>query len=113
MSADVPAPPLSRAQVRQLWAERLQRFADSDLSVAAFCRAEGVPLQTFYYWKRRLAQTHNGHTPDAPRLLPIRLTQPPAPVELLLPGGTRLSLRPGCDLAFVRSLVEALGGTPC
>ena len=48
-----------------------------------------------------------------PPLLPVRL-QPPAPaVELVLASGAVLRLPPGCDLAWVRSLVAALGGASC
>jgi hypothetical protein len=77
-------------------------------------------LPSFYSWKRRLAaeapspdaeQTSDGR--PGPRLLPVRLAPAPAPVELVLPGGAVVRVPPGCDLAFVRSLVEALGETPC
>ena len=112
MSAEVPAPP-SRAAIRQTWGERLQRFADSGLSVAAFCRTEGVPVQTFYYWKRRLTRHGPVANSEAPTLIPVRLAPQPAPVELLLPTGACLRLPPGCDLAWVRRLVETLGGPPC
>ena len=48
----------------------------------------------------------------APCFLPIRVA-PPAPVELVLPNGATLRLSPGCDLAFVRALIDALAGAPC
>lgn len=104
-------PPVrSRAEAREIWAERLRRFEQSGLSAAAFCQREGVSSQSPYYWRRKLAP----HAPDAtqPRLLPVRIPDA-APVELVLPGGCSLRLSPGCDLAFVRSLVAALGEPPC
>jgi hypothetical protein len=112
--------PRSRAIARQLWVERLARFSDSGLRPAAFCAAEGVSLPSFYSWKRRL--NAEGRSPDTqardspapgPRLLPVRLASAAAPVELVLPGGAALRIPPGTDLAFVRSLVEALGHLPC
>jgi transposase len=115
----LPAP-RSRANTRQLWTERLARFADSGLRPAEFCAAEGVSLPSFYSWKRRL--NAEAHSPDAeqnadallgPRLLPVRLTSAAAPLELLLPGGAVLRIPPGSDLAFVRSLVAALGDGTC
>jgi hypothetical protein len=126
MSKPVVAPteplpaPRSRADARQLWAERLARFVDSGLRPAAFCAAEGVSLPSFYSWKRRLnaeyrstdTQAREGPAPG-PRLLPVRLASAAAPVELVLPGGAVLRIPPGSDLAFVRSLVEALGHLPC
>jgi hypothetical protein len=115
--APVPVPRRSRDAVRQLWIERLQRFDAGAFTVADFCRAEGVATQTFYYWRNKLtaAQPGSGPTPheDAPQFLPIRVLPHGAPVELVLPGGAVLRLAPGYDLAFVRALLDALGGSPC
>ena len=126
MSEPVVAPtetlpsPRSRAGTRQLWAERLARFSASDLRPAEFCAAEGVSLPSFYSWKRRLhteARSPDAEptadTPPGPRLLPVRLVSAPAPVELVLPGGAVLRIPASSDLAFVRSLVAALGDGPC
>jgi hypothetical protein len=38
------------------WRERVARQAQSDLSVAAFCKSEGIPAQTFYWWRARLGK---------------------------------------------------------
>ena len=111
--SDPATPPRSREATRHAWAERLTRFDASGQSVLDFCRAEAVSGQSFYSWRRKLADP--AATPPAiPDFLPVRLA-PVAPVELVLPGGATLRLSPGCDLAFVRSLVEALagGGGPC
>jgi transposase len=112
--------PRSRGAARQLWVERLARFSASGLRPAEFCAQEGVSLPSFYSWKRRLgaegrpADTRATDDPaPGPRLLPVRLGAAPAPVELVLPGGTVLRIPPGCDPAFVRSLVGALGDPPC
>ena len=114
-----PCPVRGRAATRAVWAERLQRFAQSGLRPAQFCASEGVSLPSFYAWKRRLRQeaTASAEQPPGeargPRLLPVRLPAPGAAVELVLPQGAVLRILPGCDLALVRSLVEALGGAPC
>jgi hypothetical protein len=113
VSKQVPAPPRSRAAIRRSWVERLDRFTASRLSVVAFCRAEGISCHAFYYWKHKLAAGAAAPAGDAPRLLPVRLLAPPAPVEVVLPSGPVLRLAADCDLAFVRSLVDALGGAPC
>jgi hypothetical protein len=113
MSKHVPGPLRSRAATRQSWVERLDRFTASQLSVVAFCRREGISVQAFYYWKHKLAARATAPRDDAPRLLPVRLLTPPAPVEVVLPNGPVLRLSPGCDLSFVRCIVDALGGAPC
>jgi hypothetical protein len=111
MSESENRPVGNRVALRQQWVERLQRFAQADKSVVAFCKLEGVSAQAFYYWKHKL-QPPPPTAADTPRLLPVRLLNP-APVELALPSGVVLRLAPGCDLAFVRSLVAALGEPPC
>ena len=112
--------PRSRAATRQAWVERRARFAHAGLSPAQFCACEGVSLPSFYAWKRRLAPEAfdpAAAVPPAgdpgPRLLPVRLPAATAPLELVLPSGAVLRIPPGCDLTWVRSLAEALGGAPC
>jgi transposase len=113
MIEEAPAPARPRAAVRQLWSERLDRLAASGLSVVAFCRNEGVSTQALYYWKNKLSAGPTAQAESSPRLLPIHLPSPSVAVELVLPTGAVLRLPPGCDLAFVRSLVAALGEAPC
>src|SRR5262245_56426947 len=110
MSEPVGHPRRSREATRQLWADRLDRFAAADLSVAAFCAKEGVSVNSFFYWKRRFAASPR--TPEAePCFLPIRVTA--APVDVALPNGAVVRIAPGCDLAFVRSLIDSLAGASC
>jgi transposase len=113
MSTAVSASPRSRDAVRRRWLDRLDRFATAGLSVTAFCRSEGISSQAFYYWKHKLAAPAKAPAAEQPRLLPVRLLAPPTPVEVVLPDGPVLRLAPGCDLAFVRCLVAALGEPPC
>jgi transposase len=94
-----------------LWQQRLLRFESSGLSVSAFCDREGVSTPSFYAWRRRL-RIEPPTPPDDPCFLPVRVLAS-APIELVLPTGAVLRLTPGCDLAFVRSLVDSLGGATC
>lgn len=44
-------------QDRQVqWRERLARQERSGQSVAVFCKSEGIPAQTFYWWRARLGK---------------------------------------------------------
>ena len=113
MSDHAERPPRSRQATRQLWADRLARFPDSGLSVAAFCAAETVSANSFFYWKRQLATRTPSVSGTEPRFLPVRVEAPVVPVEVVLSGGAVLRLAPGCDFAFVRSLLHALAGEPC
>lgn len=112
MSEIEKRPVRNRAELRQSWVERLQRFASSGLSVVAFCQAEQISCQSFYYWKRKL-DSQPSDAPDTPvRLLPIRLL-PSSPIEVVLPSGPILRLSAGCDLDLFRSVLSALQERPC
>lgn len=102
----------SRAELRLAWQQRLDRFASSGLSVAAFCRAGHLSVQSFYYWKRRLAVPSTSPA-QGPGLLPVHLLPAAPAVEVALANGVVLRITPGCDVAFVRSLLDALMGASC
>jgi len=115
-----PTPPSpaarSRAVTREVWLDRLARFPLSGLTVAQFCAIEAVSLPSFYSWKRRLAAEAaplNHSSDPGPRLLPVRLQAASAHLELVLTSGLVLRIPPGCDTAWLRSLVAVLGGSPC
>ena len=41
-------------QKRRQWEARYKRFRASGLTVACFCEQEGVAVNTFYYWAKRV-----------------------------------------------------------
>ena len=43
-----------RRQGAQAWQSMLARFADSGLTVSAFCRREAISAASFYQWRTRL-----------------------------------------------------------
>jgi hypothetical protein len=111
MSDSVGTPRRSREATRQLWVEGLSRFPASGLSVTAFCAAEGVSPNSFFYWKRQLAIPTVASETE-PRFLPVRVSAA-APVEVVVANGAVVRIVPGCDLAFVRSLIDSLAGGSC
>ena len=46
------------------WRERLSRFRRGNLTVAEFCRREGVSNPSFYQWRKRLESGRVGGVPD-------------------------------------------------
>jgi hypothetical protein len=44
----------TRPPKHELWARRFQMFRGSQLSIARFCRSEGVSVSAFYYWAKQL-----------------------------------------------------------
>jgi transposase len=113
--AALPTAPRSRDAVRQAWVERLARFDAATLTTAQFCAAEGVSVASFYHWKRRLTPRPDDTPPadDAPRLLPVHVATPSAPLELVLPSGTILRISTDADPSTLQSLLRLLGVTPC
>ncbi|MBI1383212.1 MAG: hypothetical protein GC161_19285 [Planctomycetaceae bacterium] len=112
----MPAVPVSKsrrdpAATRRQWAERLERFRRSGLTVAQFCDAEGVSTPSFYVWKRTLAATP---AVAPPPVVPIRVTPSPSPptpvIELSLPSGAVLrfpaDIRPDVLVAVLRAAEE-------
>jgi transposase-like protein len=95
---------MGRKQVsaaESVWRERLARFDRGDLTVAEFCRREGVCNRSFYQWRKRL-QPHQrqarrveqaGQEPSAAdlpgRFLPVNVAGLSV-VEIEFPNGIKI-----------------------
>ncbi|MBI3462341.1 MAG: hypothetical protein HY000_04675 [Planctomycetes bacterium] len=105
---------------RRLWAERLRRFEQSDLTVAAFCQVERVSDASFYQWRKKLQGTQErpviGRQPVQQRSLgrargtevfvPLQIVQS-AMIEIYLPNGARITL-PAGDPATLETAVAVV-----
>lgn len=108
----------------ELWRRRLREFDRGQASVAEFCRRVGVSAATFYQWQRKLTPAVSGaaarstavvrpaakpgQAPGPMRFLPVEITAA-SQVEVLLPGGARLSI-PSREHDALRTVVAALLG---
>jgi hypothetical protein len=114
-----PAPPPRKSRApratRQHWAQRLQRFRTSGLTVAAFCAQEGVSVPAFYGATRALrAQARaEAPAPEPSELIPLRLAPGAPTLELVLPSGALLRLGADLDPARLAALLRAVGAIPC
>ena len=107
---------MSRFEAARLWQERLRRFDRSQMTVAQFCRSEGVSQPSFYQWKKKLGQLPNDAPPKAngstAQFMPLRLpalsdNQPNergeharpavASTTIELPGGVRIRVEVPTD----------------
>ena len=102
---------------RRIWQERLQRFERGRLTVAAFCRAEGVSPASLYQWRRILRlggpAARLTRTPAAigrQAFVPVNVVAT-ATVEVHLPNGVRLAV-PAADPAALEAVVAAVGRLP-
>jgi hypothetical protein len=108
------------------WRALLAEQRGSGLSIAAFCRRAGVPLSSFYAWRRKLervpvfaearivADSPDGSVADGldastahggPR------TSSADALEVRLPDGPSIVVRPGFDPLTLRALLETLRTT--
>ena len=104
------------APKRQEWSRRLQRFADSDLTVVAFCDQEEVSTPAFYQWRRKLGMPARSRSvvgrPDGtdalrPQFVPLQITQSAA-VRMRFPNGVELWLPQG-DVPLLTAAIVAAG----
>jgi transposase-like protein len=92
------------------WQGRLRRFAAGGLSVAEFCRHEGVSGPSFYSWRKRLRNHYA--SAGRPSFLPVRLTTAPSrPIVIGLPNGVRVRV-PGDNLEALKAGIEAASALP-
>lgn len=105
------------AEKRRGWEARLERYRASGLSVARFCREEGVAVHTFYYWAKQLG-TDSGSTPSRaggtalPRASVVAKTAGDAAgavVRFRWEAGVEVVVPAGC-LGALRCLAECLVG---
>jgi hypothetical protein len=101
------------AATRQKWGERIERFRSADLTVAQFCRAEGVSVPAFYQWRRTLAAEAVIESSDRLTVVPVRVARPTSGVEVVLPSGAVLRFSADCDPQHVAALLRAVGAIPC
>ncbi len=70
---------LKRSAKAEYWQQRLNEQAASGLTASAFCIQNGLAVQSFYQWKRKLLQpirVKNSHAlvkPSVQSLVPVRI----------------------------------------
>lgn len=95
---------------RQFWQMVIDTCKESDLSIAAFCKKEGISVAAYYYWRKKLVGSHpksNRKTP--PAFIEVALPQSNAAVlELVLSSGNTLRINPGADNKMLIDVLSAL-----
>lgn len=88
------------------WRQFIAQQQQSGLSVAAYCQQQGTTEQSFYSWRKRLAQQ-----------LPVKfaLVEPSrtatvtsVDLEVVLASGERLRIAAGADISTLRVVLTAL-----
>ena len=110
----------SNAEV--VWRRRMEKFRRGGLTVAEFCRQEGVSNPSFYQWRKRLEQgqqqseqrrrsgKQSATTGDGKPFLAVRVPSS-AIAEIEFPNGVRIRV-PATNVEALRAAVLA-GSAVC
>jgi transposase-like protein len=103
---------MTRAETAKLWADRMRRFQQAEMSVAQFCNAEGVSQPSFYSWRRKLQSPANNAPSSVAKFVPVALQAPPGQpttsdsrvrTTIELPGGIRICVEVPGELSSERT----------
>jgi hypothetical protein len=107
------------AAKEQFWRQVMARRQHSDLSTRAFCAREGLSEPSFYVWRRELVRRDRGAVQatatkaSATAFVPVQVVaELPAAIEIVVPGGVAVRVRPGFDRQTLGQVVELLTGGP-
>lgn len=109
------------------WRAVLQRQARSGVSIAKFCRSEGVSEPSFYSWKRALgggeAKAKRAERSGARRaagrtsgtsasFVPVQITEKrrPATIQVVWPNGLSVQVPAECAPAEVQAVLQMVDG---
>ena len=106
------------SEAESAWRERLARHKESGLTVAEFCRREGVCGASFYQWRKRLGpQGQRSKTKRQPiresdkknasHFVPVHVSGLSA-AEIELPGGVTVRV-PVAGVEALRTAILAAG----
>jgi len=99
---------------QQFWQRVLEARRESGVSVAAFCRREGLSEGAYYYWWRKLSGgISQFDKKSSPAFLEVVMPgDHPVAVELVLSSGHTVRINPAVDpkrLSEVLSAVKEAG----
>jgi transposase len=78
--------------------------------MAEFARREGIKVKHLYWWRWKLRSSGEQAVPSKPEFLPVRVvgvTPAPTgtPIEIALPNGRLVRVRPGFDAATLERVL--------
>jgi hypothetical protein len=118
---------MNSQKLEAVWQTRLQNAAQRSVTVESWCKDNGVSVNEYYYWQRRLRylgsavadvrtvskpkspasknwvslEVHEEERSGIPACLTVRIS------------GAEIEIRPGFDAALLRSVVRSLAVEPC
>jgi transposase-like protein len=107
----------------QFWRRHIDQQPASQLSIRGYCHRHGLHEQSFYAWRRTIAERDRQGKPAspqpiaAPAFLPVAVVDGPArlhdsPIEIRLVDGRRVRIRAGCDRTLLADVLAILHEAP-
>lgn len=100
----------SNIEQQQFWQMAMEAHQESGLSIAAFCKKEGIAEAAYYYWRRKLAGgVSKAKEKSSPEFLEVVLPRSNnAALELVFSSGNTLRINPGADHKILSQVLSAL-----
>jgi transposase len=102
---------------RERWQRILTQQRRSGLSIKAFCGREGVSYQSFFLWKRKLANVaaQPGLAQEKVTFVPVTVLPQVASgrIEIELPGQLRVCVHGPVDRQLLADVLAVLGAVAC
>ena len=106
----------AREALAQEWRDRLEDFAQSEMTVQQWCDFNALPVHQYHYWRRRLA-TPKTDPHDNATWMALSVIEPaplPTPTGLTLRiAGAEIQITSGFDQSLLRAVVGALATPAC
>lgn len=100
-----------RSETTAKWAELVEAYETSGLSVEAFAEKHGVVARTLTWWRWKLRQTPQPRQAPMPAFVELTMAAPAPKAELVLRLeriGVEVTVQNGFDPKLLRAVVEAL-----
>lgn len=106
----------AREALAQEWRDRLEDFAQSEMTVQQWCDFNVLPVHQYHYWRRRLAapktDPHDHSTWMALSVVESPTLPTPSALTLRI-AGAQIEVTSGFDPALLRAVVGALAIPAC
>lgn len=102
-----------RSEKEGYWRGVIQRWGRSKQTVRAFCGEHGLSEQSFYWWKRTIAE--RDERADGPAFVPVRVSPATAAaptLEVVVGPGRVVRVPTGFDADTLRRLLTILEEGP-
>jgi len=96
-------------QKRIFWERHMEQCRQSSLTQKAYCKKHNLKINQFYYWKRRLALSH-----DEISFLPVALSKDssasylPCAVRIIMPNKVAIELEGPVNLSELLTMAARL-----